>query len=298
MKTLKFFFGTFFLFCIFILLACSGGGSGSSDGTETAPLSMSITDAKPALPVGVTNFYVTIEEILVHKSGGKWKSLDLAQKPYTIDLLQFTNGETTEFVPPIQLEKGKYTQVRMVISSASMVVLSEDQESTTGYTITIPSDKLRTDKNFDFGVEGHGVDITVDFDLSQSLVAEGPDGGPPYKLKPVLHVVETSADAIITGTINNDSYTDHVPIEALVTVSERLATEQTWTEYTKVVVPMNADGETTDFTIYWLVPNKIYLVEIDFDPSIDTDNYDEEIDHNIVDIGPGATYSLNDGNPI
>jgi len=61
---------------------------------------------------------------------------------------------------------------------------------------------------------------------------------------------------------------------------------------------MDADGETTDFTIYWLVPNKIYLVEIDFDPSIDTDNYDEEIDPNIFDIGPGATYSLNDGDPI
>ena len=298
MKAFRLFFGVFFLFSIITLSACSGGGSGSSDGAATAPLSMSITDAKPSLPVGVTNFYVTIEEVFVHKSGGKWKSLELSQSPYTIDLLQFTNGETTEFVPPIQLEEGKYTQVRMIISEASLVVLSEDQKSTTGYTVTIPSDKLKTDKNFDIDLDDHGVDITVDFDLSQSLVAEGADGGPPFKLKPVLHIVETSADAIITGTINNDSYTDHVPIEALVTVSERLATEQTWTEYTKVVVPMNADGETTDFTIYWLVPNKIYLVEIDFDPSIDTDNYDEEIDPNIVDIGPGATYSLNDGNPI
>ena len=297
MKVFRLFFGTFFLFCIFILLACSGGGgSGSSDGTQTAPLSMSITDAKPSLPVGVTNFYVTIEEVLVHKSGGKWKSLDLTESPYTIDLLQFTEGKTTEFVPPVQLEQGKYTQVRMIISEASLVVLSEDQKSTTGYTVTIPSDKLKTDKNFDIDLDGHGVDITVDFDLSQSLVAEGPDGGPPYKLKPVLHIVETSADAIITGTINNDSYTDYAPTEALVTVSERLAIEKTWTEYTKVVVPMNADGTTTDFTIYWLVPNKYYLVEIDFDPSVDIDDYVEEIDP--ADIGPGVVFSLNEGESI
>jgi hypothetical protein len=298
MKAFRLVFGTLFLFSIFFLFACSGGGSGSSDGTATAPLSMSLTDAKPALPVGVTNFNVTIEEVLVHKSGGKWRSLELTESPYTIDLLQFVNGDTTEFVPPVQLEVGKYTQVRMVISSASLIVLNEDQKSTTEYTVTIPSDKLKTDKNFDIDLDGHGVDITVDFDLSQSLVAEGKDGGPPYKLKPVLHIVETSADLILTGTIDNTRYTIEDPPEAIVTVSAFHAIEQTWTEYTKVIVPINTEDTTTDFNIYWLVPNENYLVEIDFNLSVDIDDYVEEIDPDIVDIEPGVIYSLNNGDPI
>ena len=298
MKAFRLFFGVFFLFSIITLSACSGGGSGSSDGAATAPLSMSITDAKPSLPVGVTNFYVTIEEVFVHKSGGKWKSLELSQSPYTIDLLQFTNGETTEFVPPIQLEEGKYTQVRMIISEASLVVLSEDQKSTTGYTVTIPSDKLKTDKNFDIDLNDHGVDITVDFDLSQSLVAEGPDGGPPYKLKPVLHVVETSEDLILAGTIANSNFTAEGSTEATVTVSAFHEIEQTFTEYTRIVVPKSSDGSPAVFTIYWLVPDREYYVVIDFDPSDDAFYYDENIASDDPNNEPGATFSLNEGNPI
>jgi hypothetical protein len=256
---------------------------------------MSITDAKPSLSANVTNFFLTIEEVLVHKSGGKWQSVNLAETPYTIDLLQFTNGVTTEFVPPVQLEVGKYTQVRLVVGSASLVVLSEDQKVTNGYSVTIPSDKLRIDKNFDFDLDSRGVDITVDFDLSQSLVAEGPDGAPPYKLNPVLHVVETSADVVLTGTIDNESHTSST--EAVVTVSAYRAIEQIWTEYTKVVVTI-ADGSTTDFSIYWLVPNENYNVQIDFDPSVEAVDYSEEIDPVMDDIGPGVVYQLNDGEPI
>ena len=213
MKAFRLFFATFFLFSTLYLIGLFWWRWIRKFGWKLKlhHLSMSITDAKPSLPVGVTNFYVTIEEVLVHKSGGKWKSLDLVESPYTIDLLQFIDGKQQSLFLRCQLEVGKYTQVRMIISSASLVVLSEDQKSTTEYTVTIPSDKLKTDKNFDIDLDGHGVDITVDFDLSQSLVAEGQDGGPPYKLKPVLHIVETSADAILTGTIDKTRYTDEDP---------------------------------------------------------------------------------------
>lgn len=294
MKAFRLVFTTLFLFSTFFFFACSGG-SGGSDGSDTGDLSMSITDAKPALPVGVTNFYVTIEEVLVHKSGGKWKSLELVESPYTIDLLQFVDGNITELIPPVPLEVGKYTQVRMIISSAFLIVLSEDQKTTNEYPVTIPSEKLKTDKNFDIDLDGHGVDITVDFDLSQSLVAEGQDGGPPYKLNPVLHVVETSADVILSGTIDNTRYTTEDPPQAIVTVSAWHAIEQAWTEYTKVVVPINTENLTTNFSIYWLVPDENYLVEIDL---LDIEDYVEEIDPNVDNIGPGSTFLLNEGNPI
>lgn len=43
------------------------------------------------------------------------------------------------------------------------------------------------------------VDITIDFDLSKSLVLEGA----VCKLKPVLHIVDTAGAATIEGTIDN-----------------------------------------------------------------------------------------------
>src|SRR5512139_3681000 len=91
-----------------ILLAVTFGcgGSGGGDGSSTGTVSMAITDAKPLLPSGVTNFFVTIDEVMVHSSGGTWKSLPLPQSPnpFTIDLLQFSDGNTTELVPPVALE--------------------------------------------------------------------------------------------------------------------------------------------------------------------------------------------------
>ena len=84
---------------IMILTACSGGGSGDTTG-GSGTLQMSITDAKPQLPAEVTNLFVTFDEVFVHKSGGGWISLPLVEAPYTIDLLQFQDGNTTELVPP------------------------------------------------------------------------------------------------------------------------------------------------------------------------------------------------------
>jgi hypothetical protein len=71
--------------------------------------------------------------------------------------------------------------------------------------VTIPSENLKTDKNFSFDVQGGGAaDITIDFDLSQSIVVTDDGSGTlSYKLKPVLHIVDTVEAATITGRIAN-----------------------------------------------------------------------------------------------
>jgi len=135
------------LFAIMILSACGSGGSGGSD-VGSGTIQMSITDAKPMLPDGVTNVFVTFEEVLVHKSGGSWMSLPLVQTPYTIDLLQFQDGNTTELVPPTKLDTGKYTQVRIVVSSAT--IRFDNGSSTQDEPVDVPSGNLKTDKNFRF----------------------------------------------------------------------------------------------------------------------------------------------------
>lgn len=252
-----------------VTFGCGGSGGGSSR-ASTGTISMSMTDAKPVLPDNVTHCFVTIDEVLVHKSGGGWESLPMVQTPYTIDLLQFTDGSTTEFVPPVALESGKYTQVRLSVISAK---LRFNNNPNNEVEITIPSANLKTDKNFDFYVtEGAAVDITVDFDLSKSIVVEGPVGSPSYKLKPVLHIVETAEAATIEGTIDNTKFVDYVEITVIA--------KSNGEEYTKVRVDKDDTVGATAYSIFWLVPNQAYTVKINYNPGSDDDPATDGIQDN------------------
>jgi len=271
---------------------CGGGGGGSDSGTSgTGTISMSVTDAKPMLPVGVTNCFVTIDEVLVHKSGGGWESLPMVQTPYTIDLLQFIDGVTTEFVPPVAIESGSYTQIRLSVLSAK---LRFDNDPNDEVELTIPSENLKTDKNFDFEVaESAAVDITVDFDLSKSIVVTGTPGSPSYQLKPVLHIVETAEAATIEGFIANSAF----PAGGYVTISVLDGTGQ---EYTAVQVDMdNTPGATeTSYAIFWLVPDQTYTVQINYNPGQDDDPATDGVQDNYDDsavVPPGPDQDFPDG---
>jgi uncharacterized protein DUF4382 len=267
-----------------LLFACGGGGGSSSGGSGI--LSMSITDARPMLPSNVTNLFVTFDEVFVHKSGGSWISLPLAQSPYTIDLLQFQDGNTTEFVPPTVLSSGEYTQVRVGVIRATLRfnngVIIEDK------TVVIPSANLKTDKNFTLDMaEGSAATIIIHFDLSQSLVVTGPQANPSYKLKPVLHLFEDPQKAaIITGSIDNASFGASDKVTIIVTAESNLE------EYTRVEVSKSGIVNPTEFDIFWIVPDESYTVEIDLDQ--DGVLYCEEI-VDAIDLSEGTTFELNSG---
>ena len=284
MKVLKLSTWIILSLSILIFTACGGGG-GSSGGF--GEVSMDITDAKPLLPEGTTNLGVTFTEVLAHKSGGGWMSLPLPESPYTIDLLYFSDGFTTELVPPVSLESGKYTQIRLVVSHADISFNNGE----TWDPVEVPSEHLKTDKNFTFDVPGGGaVDITVDFDLSQSIVVTDDGSGTlSYKLKPVLHIVDTFEAATIHGTIDDASFDSTDSDEAIITILGNNGEV-----YTKVVVSRTS-SDPAEFSIFWLVPNKAYRVEIDFDKDGSAD-WDENV---IADNLPsGEDFELNDGDPI
>lgn len=274
MKTIKYFLLIFALF----IVAC-GGGEGTN-GTGT--VSMSVTDAKPLLPQNVTNLFVEFSEVWVHKSGGQWQQLALSETPYTIDLLQFQNGNTTELVPPAILDAGKYTQVRIAVSSA---IMRMNNDATTDQVVTIPSGNLKTDKNFTIDLaNGSAVDIVIHFDLSMSIVATGSGA---YQMKPVLHLFgDPFQAATISGSIDNSSF--GVSENATITVLD--GNNEV---YTKVEIPKSTSEDPTLFSIFWLVPNQIYTVQIDL-------NQDETIDCNeFIEDAPlldeGEEFFLNEG---
>ena len=246
-----------------IIFTACGGESGSNSSSSTGTISLNVTDAKPVLPVsGVESVSITFDEVSVHKSGGGWVTLAAVHQPYTIDLYQFSDGTKTQLVPPVQLESAKYTQVRIGVTSGAIRINGVD------YPLEIPSDNLKTDKNFEFNVQGGGaVDLTVDFDLSQSIVLTGSGS---YQLKPVLHLVTTTEAWTIQGKINSSSFGNPPnQKEAVVIVfwdSNRNGAFDPGVDekYTRFSV-QEGSSALTDFSIFWLVPNENYNVQVYLD---------------------------------
>lgn len=290
MKALKF----LTLFCLislpFFIVACDDGGGGSS--SDTGTVSMSVTDAKPLLPENVTNVFVTFSEVWVHKPGEGWVELELVEDVYTIDLLQFHDGKSTDLVTPTELSAGKYTQVRIVVSEATMMI--DNGDSTEGVPLEIPSENLKTDKNFTVNVEeGAYMDIIIHFDLSMSINLSGPKSDPKYSLKPVMHLFQEPLEAAtIQGSIAASSFGDSGKATVVVIA------ENNGEEFTRVEVTKESNDDPTEFSIYWLVPNESYTVQIDLDK--DTDNIDDECHETVngIDLGPGETYELTGGHAI
>ena len=169
-----------------------------------------ITDAEPVLPSGTEEVWITVEEVLIHREGGEWVSLPLVQTPYTIDLLRFHSGNTTDLIRPVSLESGTYDRIRLVVDNAYVV----SNGNTYPVTITPRNTTIEKDFLFDLNVGGF-VDLTVDFDLSQSLRSPLERS---YELTPVLHINHTDEAAVISGEIADTTFDSLNATEAAVTI--------------------------------------------------------------------------------
>ncbi len=247
-----------------IIFASFNGSSTVSDGRQpglTAGIvSVSVTDAKPMLPNGTEEVWITFEEVLVHREGGDWISLPLLREPYTIDLLKFHSGQTTDLIRPVDLEPGTYDRMRIALGSALVVSYGDF------YPVAISTNHQTIEESFYFDLEeGGATEITVDFDLSQSLRAKGSQSAPIYELAPVLHLNRTREAAIIHGEINAATFDDFGSSNAIITVHKDSDLSGNLTvgdeEYTKIRV----DHDSRSFTVFWLTPEKGYTVTVDMD---------------------------------
>ena len=256
MKLLRLLFWGILICLPVFVVSCGGGGGGSGTTTsDSGTVTMSITDAKPLLPETIVNFFVEFSEVWVHKPGNGWIQLLLFKSPYTIDLLQFQNGSTTEFVPPVLLSSGKYTQVRFVLNSAELGVANGNVIETV--PVEIPSNFLRIDKNFTIDLNPDGaIDLLVHFDLGMSLVVTGTEEAPEYKLKPVLHLFD---DPLTAAIIEGSIIFGEANMATIVVIAE-----SNGEEYTKVEVE-KGETDSADYSIFWIVPNQNYTVQIDID---------------------------------
>lgn len=272
----------FFIGCkVSIFVAFNGGSSF---------LFVRITDAKPVLPSETEAVFVTFEELSVHKEGGEWISLALVRTPFAIDLLDFHSGKTTELVWPVRLEPGTYDRIKLSISSAAVL------RDGSFYSVAIPSGTLVIEIDFFFDLEdGRTMDLTIDFDLSQSLKLFNTPVASSYQLKPVLHINQTETAATIHGEISAETFAEYDSREATVSLfvdkdlSGDLSADDE--EYTRVVV----ERDSPVFTIFWLVPEQGYTIQIEMDGT-GSPEFEQFVFP--ADLQKGDSFELNHSSPI
>jgi hypothetical protein len=249
-----------------------------------------VTDARPALPSGVEAVFVTFEEFFVHKKGGDWISLELVNSPYAIDLLELHSGKTSQLVKPAKLEAGKYDGIRACVSSAAIL------SGGVFYSVALPPAILSIEREFHFKLEGgKTLDLTIDFDLSQSLSISGPPPTHLYELEPVLHINPTEEAASIQGEIAAGTFEEYKSVEAILTIflDKDLSGDlgEADEEYTRIVVDM----DNPEFEVFWLVPEQGYIVRIEMDGS-EPHEFEQFVFP--ADLQKGDTFQLNHSYPI
>lgn len=170
-----------------IVSGCQGQLSGQGK------LRILLTDA----PADAKHVYVTISEVQAHREGYAWETV--VATPQTFDLLSLRNG--AEAVLGDQaLPAGSYTQLRLVVSEASIVFEENGVETT--YAVTVPSG-LQSGIKLDIKFEVKPAEVTtllLDFDAAKSIV-ETPPGSHNYLLKPVIRGVAKVISGSISGTV-------------------------------------------------------------------------------------------------
>jgi hypothetical protein len=185
------------------LVSCSDtSGPAVSDGIGT--LRMILVDAPTDMET-VESLEVVFEKVLVHRGsdeeetpGGGWITVlsdTLPVEERTFELLELVNGVFAT-LGEVELVAGVYTQIRIMIESATLVVNGEPQD------LFIPSgDETGIKLVNSFTIYPNVItELIADFDVAQSL-HEAPPGSGNYILRPTIRLVQQTLSGTISGIV-------------------------------------------------------------------------------------------------
>jgi len=155
--------------------------------------------------------YITISKIEAHITGddevteGEWSELELKNGEAIFDLIELKNEGLSVLLSEVELEPGKYTQIRLFVTDASILVETEEIKEDSKLievTAEVPSDAIDVEipSVYQTGLklihpfeinDGETTELTIDFDAEKSIIKTG---NGEYKLKPVIKVVTSSTD--------------------------------------------------------------------------------------------------------
>jgi hypothetical protein len=178
-----------------VAFTASCGGKSPANPTGTGNLSMMITDSPFTDAKAV---FVTFSEVKVSTDGTDWQTINFADSATsrTCDLKKLTDG-AQDVLGVGTLLAGHYTQVRLVVSGATVYFDNESTGATAcaatlpvpdgaSAPITIPSGVVKLNREFDVPEAG-ATTMLLDFKGDQSLLHE--TGSGVYMMRPVISVV-------------------------------------------------------------------------------------------------------------
>ncbi|MCK4586474.1 MAG: DUF4382 domain-containing protein [Gammaproteobacteria bacterium] len=184
-----------------LLVACAGEKGDNDTGT----LALSITDA----PVdGAEQVVVEFTGVTIQGDSGR-TDIDYAS-PKTIDLLALQGGLRESLLERLVLDAGHYSWIRLKVNAvADGVMDSYIRIGGADYELNIPSGSqtgLKLINSFTVA-DGEVLDLTIDFNLRQSVHQPNPNGqtylgAPVYFLRPTLRLVETNTSGTISGLVD------------------------------------------------------------------------------------------------
>jgi WD40 repeat protein len=267
------------------------GLSACDDGTSpegTARIRVLLTDA-PSDYIGEAYVDIGAVELLPAGDGDRI-TLSTNGTDGPVNLLDL-QGLTTELLADVDIPSGTYTQLRLFVDSAR-VVLSGDytfEDGSTEDDLRVPSGassglklKLRSDEEGDPDAP-EGVDISggetvlvVDFDVNQSFRIQGnpdtPAGISGVSFQPTLRVVVQDVAGSISGTVS--------PGATGTSVGGLVVTATTVDPGDNEEFQSSTATATTDengaYTIYFLAPGD-YTVEVVVADGLGTDPANAEI---------------------
>lgn len=161
--------------------------------TDMGMVRLGLTDA----PVDAADAVrITFSTVQIRR-GGNDPSDTFVGDPRTFDLLALTGG-ISEMMGEEVLPPGELTGVRLIVDSAEIDVADGT------FPLFVPSGAetgLKMQGRFEV-VPGETLDLTLDFDVRQSVVKRGNENN--YLLQPVVRLVETSESGFIAGSMVAD----------------------------------------------------------------------------------------------
>ncbi len=199
-----------------LLVLLMSGGCGDSTTSTTGPTSAPGDQTTPAsglssLTISLKDspfsdakaLLVTFSEVNVHASGAGWVTLPFAggASSRTCDLKKLQTAQDILGVGP--LPAGHYTQLRLVVSRATIYFDNASAGAPCGSaipapaglsaTVEIPSGELKLNREFELPAAG-ATTILLDFDGDRSVRLTGGgngrgNGGGRYMMTPVIGIV-------------------------------------------------------------------------------------------------------------
>ncbi|WP_221793158.1 DUF4382 domain-containing protein [Oceanobacter mangrovi] len=249
-----------------LLSAC--GGSSGSGGSDTAQLSMAMTDAAVN---NATSLMLTVDSIELKSSDGTTRTITLNNEAKTFDLLALQGAQSVDLFTDQTVSAGDYQWMRLYIDEDASYLVTDDSAQ---HDISIPSNAQTGLKlNTPFTLPANqAATFVIDFDVAKSLTLANGE----YKLRPTLRIVDQAEVGHIHGTVAAELLTDcAVPQVYAFEGSDSAFDDQgsNAAPVTSSLISYNEDNAAYEYELGYLLAGdySLYMVCDADDPETDED---------------------------